>query len=72
MTLEEQIKTLPIATVRRNYQLALEDWAHTDTVVRNAARRVLTEFEVDGDTYGVPAIEDIVELLVAKIEVLSR
>lgn len=66
--LDAQIRSLPIASLRRNYAQALTDWADTDTAVRLAARRVLTEFEVEGDSYGVPMIEDIVEALVARIE----
>jgi hypothetical protein len=33
---------------------------------------VLTEHEVEGDQYQVPSVEHIVELLVAKIEELSK
>ena len=36
--------------------------------MRKAAHRVLSDFEVEGDSYGVPTIEEIVECLVAKIE----
>lgn len=66
--LNEIVKTIPIANLRKYYCQELEDWAHTDTIVRQCAKRVLSEFEVEGDSYGVPMIEDIVELLVKKIE----
>lgn len=49
----------------------LSDWAETDTAVRAIARRVLTEFEVEGDSYGVPSLADVVKSLVKKIESLS-
>lgn len=65
--LKAQIMSLPIASLRRNYALALMDWAETDTNVRKAARKVLTKFEVEGDSWGVPAIEDIVDALVARL-----
>lgn len=44
-----------------------KDEANTDTAIRDAARKVLPAFDVDGDSYGVPSIEDIVESLVAEI-----
>lgn len=49
-------------------QLALLDFAETDTFVRKEALKVLTEKQVNGDSYGIPGIEDIVSLLVSKIE----
>lgn len=52
----------------RRYKVEVQDWAETDTAVRQAALRVLTEFEVNGDSYGVPSVEDIVDKLVAKVE----
>ena len=67
-TLEEQIHGLPIESLRRNYAHALTRWADTDTAIRLAARRVLSKFDVEGDSYGVPSIEEIVEKLVVLIE----
>lgn len=67
-TLREDIALRPEATVRECYARALEDWAETDSSIRNLAVRVLTDFEVNGDSYGVPTVEDIVELLVKRIE----
>jgi len=64
-SLESHIRSLPIDSLRRNYETQLRDWAETDTAVRLAARRVLSEAEVEGDSFVVPSIEDIVELLVA-------
>ncbi len=71
-SLEDIIKSRPIQSLRKSCLLILMEWAGTDTQVRKAARRVLSELEVDGDSYGVPMIEDIVELLVKKIEILEK
>lgn len=70
-TLRERIAHHQEADVREHYAKHLEDWAETDTFVRKEALKVLTDFEVNGDSYGVPAIENIVELLVKKIQFLS-
>lgn len=70
-TLREDIARRPEADVREHYARHLEDWAETDTFVRKEAAKVLTDFEVNGDSYGVPAIENIVELLVKKIQLLT-
>lgn len=48
-----------------------EDWADTDTNIRESARRVLGEY-VDGDSTCVPPVEEIVERLVNKVEELRR
>ena len=56
MTSEEKIKLL------------LQDTSDTDTYIRNRVKGILTDFEINGDSYGVPTIEDIVDLLCKKIE----
>lgn len=56
MTSEEKIKLL------------LQDTSDTDTYIRNRVKGILTDFEINGDSYGVPTIEDIVDLLCEKIE----
>jgi len=43
----------------------IRDDCETDTNVRNLARPILGDFAVDGDSYGVPGLEDIVEQLIA-------
>lgn len=70
--LKESIAKIPIEELRELYQRELEDWSSTDTTVRRNAIRVLKESEVDGDSMGVPTIEDIVEKLVSKIESLNE
>lgn len=71
-TLAGMISRYPIEELRVLYQRAIEDFSDSDFNARRAARRVLTEFEVEGDSYGVPGLEDIVERLVAKIEELQK
>lgn len=48
-----------------------EDRANTDTYVRTCAKDVLGEAYVDGDSYFVPTIEDIVDALVVKVKILE-
>lgn len=55
------------ATIDRRYHEFLRDWADMDTHVRNAAKTVLAAPAVDGNSYGVPAIEDVADMLVAKV-----
>jgi hypothetical protein len=45
----------------------MADQCETDTAIRNIARPVLGNFAVDGDSNGIPALEDIVETLVGMI-----
>lgn len=40
--------------------------------MRNIARPVLGDFAVDGDSYGVPGLEDIVEGLVKRLKAAER
>jgi hypothetical protein len=46
----------------------LLDTSETDTFIRNEAKKVLDNSLVDGDNWGVPPIENIVEMLVKEIE----
>ena len=48
-----------------------EDWCDTDTEVRKQACRVLPKEEVFGDTEAIPAIGDLVELIVAEVDRLK-
>lgn len=43
------------------------DTAETDTFIRAEAKKVLDNSLVDGDNWGVPSIENIVEILVSEI-----
>lgn len=46
----------------------IKDDCDTEDDCRESAKKVLTEYEVEGDSYGVPAISDIVDKLVAKVQ----
>lgn len=46
------------------------DACDTDTTIREIIRP--TGIDVDGDSYGVPALEDIVEELVSRYEAVSN
>lgn len=54
------------------YAQQLLDLAEEDVIIREVAKKVLTEEEVEGDSYGVPMLSDIVEKLVAKIQELRK
>jgi hypothetical protein len=71
-SLEESVEKIPIDDLRKFYCKSLRDWASDDTEIRRLASKVLTEFEVNGDSYGVPGIREIVELLVNKIEKFKK
>jgi hypothetical protein len=56
----------------RLYAIQLMDSAECDNYVRDRVRGILTDFEIDGDSFGVPTIEDIVNDLVEKILALEN
>jgi hypothetical protein len=47
---------------------AREDWADDDTRVKEAAKPFFTDFEINGDSYGVPGVIDIAELMAKRIQ----
>jgi len=49
------------------YARMLEDDSSTDCYIRDRVRGILTDFEIDGDSYGVPALEDIVDSLCERL-----
>lgn len=51
----------------RTMATRLEDDCSTDCYIRNRVRGILTDFEIDGDSYGVPTLEDIVDSLCDKL-----
>ena len=59
-------------TTEEKLEQFLSDWSETDLQVRVKALEVLSEKEINGDSYGVPAIEDIVDSLVNTIHKLRR
>ena len=50
----------------KTLEACLAEECEADTDARKAARQVLSEIEVDGDSYGVPSVADIVENLVKR------
>lgn len=56
-----------ITRLRQDNRQILEDEAETITAVREESRKVLATIDVDGDSYAVPSVEDIVGSLVAEI-----
>lgn len=68
MTLRERLSTRTKEELVNGFALELEDWAERDTAFRTIAKRVLSESEVEGDGSGVPCLEEVVELLVKRIE----
>lgn len=71
VSLKTAIRALPVETVRLYYQKCLEDGAETDAEVRRLAKMVLSESAVEGNSYGVPTIEEIVKDLVITIQELN-
>ena len=45
----------------------IKNMCENEDEARKIAKKVLTEHEVEGDSYGVPTIQEVVELLVNKI-----
>lgn len=46
-----------------------EDWAESHTHAQNVAKRVgVPEAKVEGDSYGVPCIEELVDMIAQKFE----
>jgi len=62
------IKKLSRSDLEHYYIHHLDLTEHTDTYIRDRVKGILTDFEINGDSYGVPTIEDIVDLLCEKIE----
>ena len=69
--LVEQSGNLTEQEVRKFYAEFLLDSCADDTAIRKLAREVLTEFQVKGDSYGVPTPVDITEKLVRRVQQLQ-
>lgn len=69
-SLEEGVEKVPVEQLRKSYCENLRDWAQDDKEIRQLALKVLPEFDVNGDIWGVPHVTDIVESLVIMIECL--
>jgi hypothetical protein len=64
----ESVKKQSREDLEKYYIQLLVDSSDTDTYIRDRVKGILTDFEINGDSYGVPSIEDIVNLLCEKIE----
>lgn len=53
-----------LAKVKEINRIACLDWADDDTRVKEMAKKFYPAAEVDGDSYGVPGVVDIVEWLI--------
>jgi hypothetical protein len=64
-TLEEMIKKSykTYDEIAKDYAIWLECHSDSETYIRNRVRGILTDFEIDGDSYVVPTLEDIVDSL---------
>jgi hypothetical protein len=69
MTTDEQ--AAEIERLKAIVEREAEDWAETDTHVRDVAKRFFDQRVIDGDEYGVPTIMDVADLLAAEIERLK-
>jgi len=61
-----------IAELESKLATVLKDQSDADTYIRNAAMKVLSDKEVNGDEHGVPPIENIVDALVMEIKARDR
>lgn len=50
----------------------ISDSCEDDTAIRNLVRPILGEKETDGDSYGVPDIVTLVELVVKRIDAMAK
>ena len=62
------IKGLSRSDLEHYYIYHLELTAQTDNYVRERVKNILTDFEINGDSYGVPTIEDVVDSLCKRVE----
>jgi hypothetical protein len=70
--LTKTIKGYSRSDLERYYHEHLELTAQTDTYIRERVKSILTDFEINGDSFGAPLIEDIVDALCQKIENQKR
>ena len=61
-----------IERLRAELKESYGDWATDDTAIREAAGRVLPDLAINGDTWHVPHMTDVCELLVAEVERLRE
>ena len=59
-------------TLEEQFKMLLIDNVETDTAIRDMCREVLTDKQIDGDSLGVPTLEDIVEMLITGKRTISN
>lgn len=69
-TLAESLEKMPPERLREHLATVLSDAADADTRIRALCKQVLPEAAVDGDSYGVPHLVDLVETLVNLVAAL--
>lgn len=67
-SLRQQLETRSKDQLIMSLVTLLIDWADDDTRGRKLALQVLSDFEVNGDSFGVPSLVDIIETLVERIK----
>lgn len=71
-SLEVAIQKLPLETLRNHLKQLLSNQAETDSAIRKTARLVMSESDVEGDSFMVPPVEDLVTALVSRVRILER
>lgn len=66
-SLEDMVAAKPVEDLRKHYVMMLRDTCDDDTQIRELARPILGDKGVDGDSYCVPPITDIVEELTRRL-----
>jgi len=61
-----------VAELETMLRHSTEDSCADDTAIRELARGILPDIDIDGDSYGVPPIVDVVEGIVKKIKDMER
>ena len=68
MDREQELKEV-IADKQKQIKLLCDEWADTDTYINKICIDLgIEEDKINGDSYGVPTIEDKVDLIVEKLK----
>ena len=70
MVVERWNKRDHLRTQLESKDKLIKDFCHTENEVEKSALKVLTEFQVHGDSYGVPGTNQIVDTLVSEVQSL--
>ena len=61
-----------IAELESHIKTLIKDESDTDTYIRAAAMKVMPESEVNGDSYGVPPIENLFTHLIERLDKVNK